>query len=76
MPPLPANSLDGRIDTFTANVKMTANPMQGLRLTASYDRDADLNMIPDTQRDLARAVVQAEMKRTETELQKVRNITP
>jgi hypothetical protein len=37
--------------------------------------DASL-MIPDTQRDLARAVVQAEMKRAETELQKVRNITP
>ncbi len=25
VPPLPANSLDGKIDTFTANVKMTAD---------------------------------------------------
>ena len=39
VPPLPANSLDGRVDTFTANVKMTATPMQGLRIVASYDRD-------------------------------------
>jgi len=46
VPPLPANSLDGRIDTFTANVKMTANPMQGLRLTASYDRDSRDNKTP------------------------------
>jgi hypothetical protein len=43
---LPANSLDGKIDTFTANVKMTANPMQGLRLTASYDRDSRDNKTP------------------------------
>ena len=46
VPPLPANSLDGKIDTFTANVKMTANPMQGLRLTASYDRDSRDNKTP------------------------------
>jgi len=44
--PLPANSLDGRVDTFTANVKMTANPMEGLRLTASYDGDARDNKTP------------------------------
>src|SRR5678815_4708853 len=31
VPALPANSLDGKIDTFTANVKVTATPLQGLR---------------------------------------------
>jgi len=46
VPALPANSLDGKIDTFTANVKMTANPMQGLRVTASYDRDNRDNKTP------------------------------
>ena len=46
VPPLPANSLDGKIDTFTANVKMTATPMQGLRITASYDRDSRDNKTP------------------------------
>ena len=46
VPPLPANSLDGKIDTFTANVKMTAAPMQGLRLTGSYDRDSRDNKTP------------------------------
>src|SRR6185436_7444311 len=35
VPALPANSLDGKIDTFNANVKMTATPTQGLRLTGS-----------------------------------------
>jgi len=39
VPPLPANSLDGKIDTFNANVKVTATPMPGLRITGSYDRD-------------------------------------
>ena len=46
VPPLPANSLDGKIDTFTANVKMTATPMQGLRVTGSYDRDSRENKTP------------------------------
>jgi MtrB/PioB family decaheme-associated outer membrane protein len=39
VPPMPAQSLDGLVDTFNANVKMTATPMQGLRITASYDHD-------------------------------------
>ena len=46
VPPLPANSLDGKIDTFTGNIKMTATPMEGLRITASYDRDARDNKTP------------------------------
>lgn len=46
VPALPANSLDGRIDTFTANIKMTAAPIQGLRVTGSYDRDSRQNKTP------------------------------
>jgi MtrB/PioB family decaheme-associated outer membrane protein len=46
VPPLPANSLDGKVDTFTANVKVTAAPMQGLRLTGSYDRENRDNKTP------------------------------
>ena len=46
VPPLPANSLDGQIDTFTANIKMTAAPIQGLRVTGSYDRDSRDNKTP------------------------------
>jgi len=46
VPPLPANSLDGKIDTFNANVKMTATPTQGLRLTGSYERDSRQNKTP------------------------------
>lgn len=46
VPPLPANSLDGKIDTFTANVKMTATPMRGLRVTGSYERDSRQNKTP------------------------------
>jgi len=46
VPPLPANSLDGKIDTFNAHIKMTATPMPGLRVTASYDRDARDNKTP------------------------------
>jgi MtrB/PioB family decaheme-associated outer membrane protein len=43
---MPANSLDGKVDTFTANVKMTATPLEGLRLTGSYDRDSRDNKTP------------------------------
>ena len=46
VPALPASSLDGKIDTFTANIKMTAAPMQGLRVTGSYDRDSRQNKTP------------------------------
>ena len=46
VPPLPAQSLDGKIDTFNAGVKLTAAPLQGLRVTASYDRDNRDNKTP------------------------------
>jgi len=46
VPPLPASSLDGKIDTFTANAKMTATPMDGLRVTGSYDRESRQNKTP------------------------------
>ena len=39
VPALPAASLDGRVDTFNANVKLTANMNEKLRLNASYSRD-------------------------------------
>jgi len=46
VPPLPAQSLDGLVDTFNAGVKLTAAPMEGLRVTASYDRDNHDNETP------------------------------
>ncbi len=36
---LSAASLNGRADTFNANLKLTATPVDGLRLNASYARD-------------------------------------
>ncbi len=39
VPALPASSLDGRVDTFNASLKLTANPIDKLRLNASYSRD-------------------------------------
>jgi MtrB/PioB family decaheme-associated outer membrane protein len=36
---LPSQSLNGRADTFNANLKLTATPMDGLRLNGSYARD-------------------------------------
>ena len=36
---LPATSLDGRVDTFTGNLRLTAGLPGGLRLAASYTRD-------------------------------------
>ena len=36
---LPAQSLDGRVDTFNGNVKLSAAPLDDLRLTATYARD-------------------------------------
>lgn len=36
---LPAPSLDGRVDTFNGNVRLTAMPTERLRLNASYSRD-------------------------------------
>ncbi|HSW22961.1 MAG TPA: MtrB/PioB family decaheme-associated outer membrane protein, partial [Burkholderiaceae bacterium] len=46
VPSLPAQSLDGKIDTFNAAVKLTATPMEGLRVTGSYDRDSRDNDTP------------------------------
>jgi len=46
VPPLPAQSLDGKVDTFNAAIKLTATPMQGLRVTGSYDRDSRDNDTP------------------------------
>ena len=36
---LPSASLDGRVDTFNGSVRITAAPLEGLRLNASYARD-------------------------------------
>jgi MtrB/PioB family decaheme-associated outer membrane protein len=46
VPALPATSLSGHVDTFNGGVKLTATPMQGLRLMASYDRDRRDNKTP------------------------------
>jgi MtrB/PioB family decaheme-associated outer membrane protein len=46
VPPLPAQSLDGKVDTFNAAIKLTATPLQGLRVTGSYDRDSRDNKTP------------------------------
>jgi len=37
--PLPATSLNGRVDTFNGSVRITAAPLENLRLNASYARD-------------------------------------
>lgn len=39
LPALPAQSLDGRVDTFNSSFRLTAAPINDLRLTASYARD-------------------------------------
>jgi MtrB/PioB family decaheme-associated outer membrane protein len=39
VPALPAPSLHGRVDTFNGSVKITATPIDKLRLNASYMRD-------------------------------------
>lgn len=36
---LPAASLDGKVDTFSGSVKLSATPLAGLRLAAEYARD-------------------------------------
>jgi MtrB/PioB family decaheme-associated outer membrane protein len=46
VPALPSQSLDGRANTFNGGVKLTAAPMEGLRLTASYHRDRRENRTP------------------------------
>ena len=39
LPALPAQSLQGRADTFNFNVKLTAAPIDNVRVNASYARD-------------------------------------
>ena len=39
VPALPAQSLDGRVDTFNGNLRLVATPGTGLRLSAVYARD-------------------------------------
>ena len=39
LPALPASSLHGRVDTFNSNVRLTATPIDRLRVNASYARD-------------------------------------
>jgi MtrB/PioB family decaheme-associated outer membrane protein len=39
VPALPASSLDGEVATFNFNAKLTAAPLEGLRLNAIYARD-------------------------------------
>jgi MtrB/PioB family decaheme-associated outer membrane protein len=46
VPALPAQSLNGKVDTFNGGVKLTAAPMQGVRLLASWDRDQRDNNTP------------------------------
>ena len=46
VPALPSQSLDGRANTFNGGAKLTAAPMEGLRLMASYHRDRRENRTP------------------------------
>ena len=46
VPALPAQSLRGRADTLNGSVRITATPIEGLRLTASYARDERDNQTP------------------------------
>ena len=46
VPALPAQSLDGRAETFTGGVKLTASPLEALRVTASYHRERRDNQTP------------------------------
>lgn len=48
VPALPRGSLDGRVDTFNANVKLSATPIAGLRINTSYARD-----VRDNRTDIA-----------------------
>lgn len=46
VPAMPATSLDGQVTTFNFNAKITAAPVQGLRLHATYARDIRDNESP------------------------------
>lgn len=43
VPALPASSLDGEVGTFNFNAKLTATPIDDLRLAATYARDVREN---------------------------------
>lgn len=43
VPTLPAASLDGKVDTFNANLRLTATPLNDLRVNASYAHNAREN---------------------------------
>ena len=46
VPALPAQSLQGRADTLNASLRLTAAPIERLRLNASYTRDERDNQTP------------------------------
>ena len=46
VPALPAQSLNGQADTFNASARLTAKPLDGLNLSASYDRNTRDNKTP------------------------------
>ncbi len=46
VPALPAQSLQGRADTLNASLRLTAAPIDRLRLNASYTRDERDNQTP------------------------------
>lgn len=46
VPALPSTSLGGRVDTFNAGARVTANPLDDLRVTASFSRDQRNNRSP------------------------------
>lgn len=43
VPALPVQSLDGSVDTLNGSVKLSAAPLEGLRLNASYTRNVHEN---------------------------------
>jgi len=46
VPALPSQSLGGVANTFNGGIKLSAAPLEGLRLTASYHRDRRENRTP------------------------------
>ena len=46
VPALPAQSLNGKADTFNASARITAKPFDRLNLSASYDRNVRDNKTP------------------------------
>lgn len=46
LPALPEASLQGKVDTFNGNFRVTLNPLDNLRVNASYSRDVRDNRTP------------------------------